>query len=57
MQIVNLLDMQCQADPVLGMDLPVHTKNENPGKSIPRYGLAGGILSRLHRLSAKSIID
>ena len=28
---------------------PGRTKNDNPGKSIPRYGLAGDILWRLHR--------
>ena len=42
--------MRCQADPVLGIELPVRMKNDNPSKSIPRYGLAGGILSRLHPL-------
>ena len=39
-----------QADPVLGMELPVHMKNYNPGKSIPRYGFAGGVwICPLHR--------
>ena len=42
-----------QTHPFLGLDLPGHTTNINPGKLISRNGFSGGILWWLHQCNSQ----